>query len=1506
MGKFTEPINGNATAGQSDDALQDQTIVQTRGYQQEMLEESLRRNVIIALGTGAGKTHIAVLRIKIAIEREPKKVAWFMAPTVALCEQQYRVIRECIPAPVAYVTGSNEPEQWKDAQLWESIISTHRVVVTTPQILLDALYHAFIILGRDISLLVFDEAHHAVSQHPYNQIMGTFYANCLEATKPTVMGLTASPIYGGNVAQSLRLIEHNLRSTVCAPRENKEELARHVYRPVFKHVLYHYVPDNFSTNLAAFDTVYDAMDIENDPYVISLRGKLGRMTRGTPDYQRTDQQLSKAKSKKKTFAHDNMKDISTIGAALCQDIGPWAADWYVFQAVDQALGTVATPFGGGYNKDKQYLLDLLNQVVLSPVSYGDIDILEESSDKVRALVDCLLAEKAEAESHNQVFSGLIFVERREAVLALAELLSHHPATRDLFQVGCLVGGSDTTYHNLVVDITKPLSKAQSAILSHFRAGTKNLIISTSVAEEGIDIQACGCVIRWDPPRNMASWAQSRGRARRERSTFTLMFAEDGTDRASVREWEILEQEMIAQYDDPSRQAGRVAAVSNDDDDDDDEMLEFRIESTGAVLDLNSAIPHLNYFCAVIPNASHADFKPIYDLDPPEFPEGWHSFAKHSTSTAIESYPGPFGAHLTLPRLLPAHLREFDTPRIHSSKLSAYRHVAFQAYRTLYENGLLNDSLLPLTSVVEPELEDEVKEILKEVERRAGFAKVSVQMNPWTGDDPQVWHAAALTIEGLNPILLLTHTKAVEIAADEAIQLHRSGRTDYVTIEPLEFQVTPAIIARARDYTRRLFWSFSASRMDWNDLDFCYLFLPDEYDEDEFIWNDRRWWQAQQLASGAVTADPGPFLANALSFGQFYSYPSDLALVRDGPRLAKMFQFVRWRFADDPLSAEEELEMRASLEKRFGIEDVPQITYPLLEVQALLPRTNFLTPSQGSGTPRQTMHLLPRLSYVMLCSRTETEYSLLLPCILRSLDLTLTVESIKETLFSGTRIAGVPRNLLTEALCAPTAQEQVNYQRMETLGDTVLKFMASIQLLAEYPLWHEGYLTQKMGHSVSNVRLAKANLQHELFKWIIRDRLLGRKWKPRYFSTDVAQMDVQDTPVMKNGPLARKKKEKKNSGELSTKGKWPSLIGAVYLHGGFDYALECASFFDLNIKWEPLPQRIETLLSRVETATELPKQVDYVEQMLGYTFERKLLVVEALTHASYQQDLRTVSYERLEFCGDAVLDMIVGEYLFRAEGKNYSPGHMFLRKSAMVNAHILAFICLGTHLEVTSAMPHLSGSRSDRRTDRTLTMQQHSRSIYLYQCLLHTNPKIMDDQQAAFVRFQQHRAEIEEALASNDVGAPFPWTALFRMQAPKFLSDMIESLVGAVFLDSQGDLDVVRGVLRKLGHLQILEHVVARDMDVQHPVSRLAMWASKKAKNVAYEFLTEKGRISCAVSIDGAVIEETRATDNYKGRSTKDEVRLVAADRAVKLFRLRLANDSAKADSKKRKHTDSMF
>jgi len=205
--------------------------INTRSYQQEMLEASLRENIVVAQDTGSGKTHIAVLRMKIECDRQPNKVktrffewivliyyqvSWFVAPTVALCEQQHDVISKTI-ASVGLVHGGLEPKQWTDPNLWRTVLANNRVIVSTPQVLLDALSHGYVNLGKDIGLLVFDEAHHANDNHPMNCIMKDHYFSLpvrlpaptsnhgpVREERPMVLGLTASPMFGGNAAVAFR------------------------------------------------------------------------------------------------------------------------------------------------------------------------------------------------------------------------------------------------------------------------------------------------------------------------------------------------------------------------------------------------------------------------------------------------------------------------------------------------------------------------------------------------------------------------------------------------------------------------------------------------------------------------------------------------------------------------------------------------------------------------------------------------------------------------------------------------------------------------------------------------------------------------------------------------------------------------------------------------------------------------------------------------------------------------------------------------------------------------------------------------------------------------------------------------------------------------------------------------------------------------------------------------------------------------------------------------------
>ncbi|KAF5374334.1 hypothetical protein D9758_004670 [Tetrapyrgos nigripes] len=1545
-------------------------VAQTRGYQQEMLEESLGNNIIIAMDTGSGKTHIAILRLKIEAERELRKVSlrkpilrqqvtsrlsiqisWFFAPTVVLCEQQHAVIEASLPVPVGLLTGALEPDQWKDASLWKRTLESYRVVVSTPQVLLDALHHGYIVLGRDIGLLIFDEAHHAVDNHPYNRIMQNFYSvlpprtrNVLDGTggqsspelvRPMILGLTASPIYGGDVDRAFQMIERNMDSFIRTPRIHRDELGEFVHRPVFKHMLYD-PPDKFnpqfSTNLAALADVVKTMNIENDPYVRSLRQQLAKATPSSSGWHRLDQKLSKTITKQDSFTHKGLRDFLSTAEVILKDVGAWAADWYVWKVLEQAKQAsdpLQDMMPTWRNQEKGYLLSIIRSIQVIPVSYHDDDIIGDVSDKVVALVQSLLTEKEEEESRNDRFSGLVFVERRDVVLALTEVLQNHPVTRDSFQVGPLLGTSESGRRHAFLDITRHIVKqTQAKILMDFKIGERDLIISTSVAEEGLDIQACGCVIRWDPPKNMASWAQSRGRARKKQSTFMLMFERGTSSQKDVEKWEFLESEMVAKYNDPLRDL--FLAEDEDPNSGNDEDMEFKVESTkyavlilhhsvssyscqslnSALLTLQSAIPHLNHFCAVMPSRDHVDFRPIYDLDPPDYPMGWHHFLSRSTALS-NPYQGPWGATVTLPRTLPDNLRVFRTEVEYPTKTSAKRHAAFKAYVALYHNGLLSDQLLPIT-------DHDVQEATEDIEKRVGMANVqSGQIDPWMAtstafDQDTNWFYSELTFGDLPPLHIMTRTRMEPWGENNGPILYLpTGENMQVTLCPRgridQLDDPELFIENARKYTFMLLASINGSRMDPDRMDFSYLFLP-AYGRDD-VWSGYMDALDEESESQVYGSN-----VNALEFGQMYDFPDDISMVRDGARFNKPYQFIDWYWDKEGLTEEE----AEHLLERYG-----EIDYPLVKVRPFHPRTNFLAPRSGAAAELKHKYLIAKKCFVVLLSPDETKYVFLLPSVLRALSMSLTAQSLRRYLFGETSpLSIIPDDLLTVAITAPVSQERKNYQRLETLGDTVLKFIVVIQLLAEHPAWPEGYLTKAKDHAVSNVRLAKENLSRNVFQWIIRDRMLGKKWKPDYeklqtlleatsgelASTATAPppvaMEVDSAPyrapsaegkelvTAEKGDGKKRKKKKKSSHQISTKvlaDVIESLIGAAFSYGGFDLGYECTKFFDLGLKnWMPLPKRIDSLLRNVREYEELPPQVNYVERILDYTFRRKMLLIEALTHPTHQQNLGTISYERLEFLGDSILDMVCTDYLFNAEGKEYSPGHMHMRKSAMVNAHMLAFLCLKASTGVETAIP-----RPDLNGD--ISLRKDNKTIHLEQCLFHSSSKVLEEQRMTLRRFERRREEIEQGLTQSDI---FPWAALTRLQAPKFFSDMMESIIGAVFLDSDGNFDVVRRVLHKLGFMQILEHIVKANVDVLHPVSRVSMWAQQNEHEVEFRSQEEKGKVICMVMIDGEPLKGAMESDVKHGKGTIEEVRFAAAEKAIMILRLRTV-DGGKKKSKER-------
>ncbi|MFH4976418.1 hypothetical protein AB6A40_003127 [Gnathostoma spinigerum] len=185
----------------------DDNFFTPRDYQVELVEKACQGNIIIPLGTGSGKTFIAVLVIKnyvgqlvVPISRGGKR-AFFLVDKVSLVDQQATHIECHVTVAVGRMHGSLNVDVWSDKSKFDIFIEQHQVVVLTAQIFLDLIDHGYWSLN-DTALIVLDECHHVLgSKHAYRQIMNHY--SRMEGDKPRIIGLTASLINNKTPPSSL-------------------------------------------------------------------------------------------------------------------------------------------------------------------------------------------------------------------------------------------------------------------------------------------------------------------------------------------------------------------------------------------------------------------------------------------------------------------------------------------------------------------------------------------------------------------------------------------------------------------------------------------------------------------------------------------------------------------------------------------------------------------------------------------------------------------------------------------------------------------------------------------------------------------------------------------------------------------------------------------------------------------------------------------------------------------------------------------------------------------------------------------------------------------------------------------------------------------------------------------------------------------------------------------------------------------------------------------------------
>ncbi|KAL6855709.1 P-loop containing nucleoside triphosphate hydrolase protein [Trichoderma novae-zelandiae] len=1379
--------SGSQAAALGEDGEQTKVM---RAYQIEMLEQSLKHNVIVAMDTGSGKTQVAVLRIKKELEIcDATKIIWFIAPTVSLCVQQHGVLRLQIAAvPMMVLAGNSNVNAW-GPDIWTSLLDKVRVVISTPQVLLDALDHAYINMDL-LALLVFDEVHNCIGRSPGGKIMLNHYHPCKEAggSVPAVLGLTATPSIRSE-RQDLDHLEWLMDARCVSPTLHRDELLKCVKRPKIKHCTYVPGREDFMTpTMRDLDRVYRDLDILEDPYILMLRND---------PTDRNNRRRAEAIRKYDTYTQNQMKSFCSRSKEICRQLGPWVADLYIWKAISSHLNKMDNQMDGvdvygnrwseasTSNLEKRHLADIYRRVKVQrppemPQAFDDL------SDKVFVLLEELL-------SVEEPTVGIIFVEERVMVTMLAEVLSINQAITSRYRIGTMVGTSSYAARRKVVHEFD--QKTDYKDLQSFRSGKLNLLIATSVLEEGIDVPACNLVICFDTPTTPKSFIQRRGRARSKDSRLVLFFDHSNP---AISKWEAKEEEMNKIFEDEDRAIRELGRLE---DSESPSSIFFIVPSTGARLEFDNAKQHLEHFCRVLCPADYVDARPDYIIQKePDSPR--------LTATVL------------LPPFLAVNLRQHTSAAAWLSERNATKDAAYQAYIALYNAKLVNDNLLPFKS-----------SDMSGIDKRASELPVEPLMKPWHHVAPAWREAGDKWLYSLSCVEEDGRLSAeyeillpVWLNQPQPLQMFLDRNHKLELRLKAGMPVPHEQVAALPDHTSTLLA-----------LHFGHRWPVEQREHVIRVWAKDQTLSMDQIGERAY--DPQNESVNQ---GEF--------LIRDNTKSPYLYK-------DTIASKPEASQVQNTF---YEYEKAPE-NVPYLVLTKWTRRTDFLHRLQGDPTKNEPSSKPYARVYPLQWATVDTipakhaQFGMLIPTVIHELGVMLMAKELAHSVLQGVGISDL--QLVKEAISARSASEPVNYERLEFLGDSILKFCTCMRAAAENPDYPEGYLSYWRDRLVSNSRLYKAALEFRLPRFIVTKPFTGQKWRPFYLDD-----------VLQAGDGATTEKRKLSTKTLADVVE--ALIGASYVDGGLAKAVTCISTFIPEGLWTSVDADREALYARMPEGEPLPPPLEPLERLIGYKFQKNSLLMEALTHASFAADTGKRSLERLEFIGDAVLDNIIVTKLFSLKPE-LPHFRMHTLKTGLVNGEFLAFM----------TMEHGVQSVADPVVAEDGSVESPEAVSYLWSFLRHASFPIAIEQKETTKRHAALRDQILDAMENDD---HYPWALLAALSPRKFYSDLFEAILGAVWIDS-GSMAACEGVVAQFGITKYMDRLLRDEVHVQHPKEELGKWAN--TETVTYELKAKESEQSagekeyfCKVLVGKAEVVAVR------GGINKEEVKTKGATEALRILR----------------------
>ncbi|WP_440951575.1 DEAD/DEAH box helicase [Methanococcoides sp. FTZ1] len=469
--------------------------IEQRLYQLDLAGKALSAPTLVVLPTGLGKTIVALLVIASRLEKAGGK-ALVLSPTKPLVEQHASFLKVALNIPeeeILTFTGAISPE--KRADLWEK----GRVIISTPQVIENDILTKRISL-EDVTHITFDEAHRAVGNYAYTYIAERYFQ---DAKYPHCLAITASP---GSSDEKIGEVCTNLFiSSVAIKTESDPDVSPYIHKKEieWKHVI---LPDEMKELKKLLDKVLDDRFKKLGELGYSFPYGKNASKRDLLGLQKNLQGQLRGMGDPAVFsALSILAEIMKVNHAveIIETQGLESLSKYADRLENEAVSKSGSKAAKRLSEDL-YMRQFYHRIKECGTEHPKLAVVRD-----------IVSKELDGKPDSRV---IIFTNYRDTSEMVTNALSEIEGIRPIKFVGQSSKFRDK-------GLTQ---KQQVEIIEDFKAGKYNVLVATSVAEEGLDIPATDLVLFYEPVPSEIRSIQRKGRTGRKHEGRVVVLVTKGT------------------------------------------------------------------------------------------------------------------------------------------------------------------------------------------------------------------------------------------------------------------------------------------------------------------------------------------------------------------------------------------------------------------------------------------------------------------------------------------------------------------------------------------------------------------------------------------------------------------------------------------------------------------------------------------------------------------------------------------------------------------------------------------------------------------------------------------------------------------------------------------------------------------------------------------------------------------------------------------------------------------